>query len=100
MAGKNWLTQQMRPGRTRGVKTLSNNPERASNSWPGYKAVGYAQRKVRTLMKRDRQNAQGTPADQFRLQTDGMSDNGASKGVTVKGHTESRAVTVGSPNPG
>lgn len=95
-----WLNQTRRKGRTNRVRTLSNNPERGSNRWGGYKAVTRAQRGIRRLMKVDPNNAQGTPASQLKLTTPGMTDNGASKGVSVVGHTEDRAVNSGTSQTG
>lgn len=107
MAGKNWLGNIPRGGRgsggsrtgsAKGVRVLTNNPERGSNRFAGLKAVGFAQRSIRRLVKHDPQNAQGM--DDGLLQTPGMSGNGATSGVAIKGKTESRRVTEGSANPG
>jgi hypothetical protein len=98
VAGRNWLTNIPRGGRQRGVRVVTNNPERGSNNFGGFKPVGYAKRTIRRLVKRDPNNAQGL-SDGL-LQTPGMEGNGASRGVTVMGHTERRRVTTGSANSG
>jgi hypothetical protein len=98
MAGKNWLGNIPRGGRRSGVKVVTNNPERGSNSFRGLKAVGFGARTIRRLVKTDPNNAQNQKDGL--LQTPGMSGNGGTRGVSIKGKTESRRVTVGSANSG
>lgn len=91
---KNLLNGQLRPGRNRGVKVLTNNSQRRGNTWGGYKGRGFAKLGIRRLMKVDPANAQGTPDSQLLVGRSGTAGRtGASKGVAVVGHTETRQPT-------
>jgi hypothetical protein len=98
--GAPWLRNTRRPGRTQGARILTNNPERGSNRFGGLRPVTFARRGIRTLVKRDPNNAQGTPAKDVLLNTPGMSGNGASRGVKTMGHTESRRTQQGTTQSG
>lgn len=95
-----WLRDMRRPGRNRGVRILSNNAERGSTKWGGLRPVTRAQRGIRRLMKTDPNNAQGTPERDVLLNTRGTDRAGASRGVSVMGHTESRRVKEGTSQSG
>lgn len=95
-----WLRDMRRPGRTQGVRILTNNPERGNNKFGGLRPVTRAQRGIRRLMKRDPNNAQGTPEKDILLNTKGTDRAGGSRGVTVMGHTESRRTQQGTSQQG
>jgi hypothetical protein len=89
MAGKNWTQNMRRGGLVQRPRILTNNPQRASNSFRQLKPVGFAERGIRRLMKRDPVNAQGTPASDHLLSTPGMAGQGGSS-ASVKGAAETR----------
>lgn len=84
----------------RRVRTMTNNPERGSNSWPqlipGVQRVRPPLRSlrgsVRRLMKVDPSNAQGTPDSQLLARANGEAGRTGGRSMTIMGRSETKRV--------